>query len=481
MLLDYIYLARNGDMDAYFYLIEHFIPIFNGYVEKYYGKKDDELTLRLLPTIISDYLDSNDRRHIGIYIYEKSRSLFKEGIITLTMLKNDNTQKSINLLCEYYSNRLFEKIKDTNCLLSKNELEKVCYFEVKNRLSRFNNISTSSFLNVMNSYVYSKADVYKKEENIYFDYIKYIGINDVILNYYCDKYNYMLDEFRNEEKYINLKKDFKNIIKEALIERNNKLQLLDRIINKKITDKYFIYKNLSYEDIKNIKNLSVQKQQLVKERYSYIKDRLFEKYKGTIDDEQLRSFIDEKYDKFFNVCINSESNYSISRYMYTRLNEAITTFINKITLENKYFDEHQKEYELNKNTYYYLVDKYFKKCKFYYPIHLNNIYEMFCCEYYKKERKLSFEKYITNSLSIYIKELNNKYDINYINDITNYFINKNIINEDINKKYFNDLEKFYIENELYKTQEYDKYLFNNIRYFDYDLYKKNEEIKRKLI
>lgn len=464
--------ARLNDKEAFEYLVNYYKPIFVNYVITTYGIKNKTKVTKELSSIIKDYLDMQIKESLYSYLIKRVNNMFKRK--TLLDLKKSDNDKDKEKLIIHYAIRLYDYIKTVNKILTEMELENFCYDLIENKINDLNN--EKDFLCNISNAIYVERKRLKTEGNLYLKYCIYEGINERVLEFLISKNKYILNDYEKHPKYKEICKEFNIYVKNAILMCNSLHDSLEKNIKEEINKNYPQEKL----DVKNIRNLSKENIESIKFKYSYIKEKMFEKYKEFIPEDKLRIIVEEKYEDFFYAFVNGSADSSnISKYICSRF--------------GVYLDNKKKNYEWYYNNIdkrnsceienYDLVYRYLDKFIGYYP--LKNEIEEYYYErsesYFLGEKVSCYRDYVYKYLAQKVNELNKLYDINYIKNITNEYKKNSYIPKDIRDNYYDNLEKYYLENELYKYIPYDKFLFKTIRNYNETEYNKIKNSKDNIL
>lgn len=449
----YVISARNGDKEAFEYLVKYYEPYFCEKVVKQIGRKYENQAKETVRTIIKYYLDNNIKINLVDFVRERTKS-FINGKTTLKMAFNSDKDRFI----KYYSDKIYKELKDKKGILTKAELQKFCNDFL---ISKIDNFIDKKDFQERTIFVISRLN--KKianEEELLIEYVKYEGLDNKILNYFVNKYKYIIEN----SKYKIYEKEFDKIIIDCLEKRYN--QNFSRLLESRVKEKYKEDREKARELSKKDK-LTNEEINFIKDVYSYYKSIFFERYHGIIDDEVLKQIIDKKYNYFIDLYLSGPK----SRELSQALNDKMTMFFSL----NAYLQTIKNEDSI------YLIERYKEKYECYYPIEteLLKVYEECIIKYYTKKRKSNIHEYIRVNLKNRAKELS-KYDITYIDDTTYEFKQKdiNIIDKEIKEEVIDGFRNYYIENKIYEKKTYDRYLFEEFLNYDENMYKEVFDYKK---
>ena len=361
-------------------------------------------------------------------------------------------------VAKHYSDKIYELLRDKKSILTKEELEKFCFDFLMVKIDNFaNKENFQTRMILVTSRLNKKI---KDEEDLLIEYIKYEGLNDKILNYFINKYKYIIED----SKYKTYEKEFGNLILDCIKNRYN--QDFPRFLESNIKERYNEDRNKARELLKK-DNLNIDEINFIKDVYSYYKSIFFERYHGIIDDEVLKQIIDKKYNYFIDLYLSGPK----SRELSQALNDKMTMFFSL----NAYLQTIKNEDSI------YLIERYKEKYKCYYPIEeeLLKVYKELIIKYYTKKRKSNIHDYIRFNLRNKAKELM-KYDIMYIDDTTNNLKQKdiNIIDKEIKEEVIDGFKNYYMKNKIYEKKSYDRYLFEELLKYDENMYKEVLDYKK---
>lgn len=359
--------------------------------------------------MIKYYFDNNLKDKISGYLYKKSKTIYNTPYKFNQVIHSDKEK-----LKEHYVNKMYNTLLKQNkkTILLKNELLELTKYDVNNMFKNYLcDEKVSSVSNYFNVMINRKIKMYKNEDKLILAYVKHIGINNRIQTYFYNKYFYIYELYKLDS--INIYKEYIDDILKSNFSMNtvNFESLLIRKCKNYENNK----KENIYIEIKKLKEGKTFDYDLLKKHYFYIKDIVFGKYKDEvfITSEELKNYIDEKYDRYFDVgieYIKKNPDKSLARYINNRLSDIIKR--NKSFFKPFYVDEKIKEKTIQEN-----IDIIYKVLKRY-----NNLYEneavllkIIECSYYKnaelfykKERKVKFNVYVRNQINIDLNSINFK-------------------------------------------------------------------------
>lgn len=246
---------------------------------------------------------------------------------------------------------------------------------------------------------------FNDEEKLLLFYAYKVEVNDKIVLYFCDKYLYLLEEF----KYININM-YKKIIKDIL---SNKVYVkktnLKSIIIKEMKNKEESYKEHIKCCIYLLKMGDLTYYDDVYKYYFYITRLVYEKYKDeVINKREFKKALKEKYDIYFKETIDNlhfKENLNIQRYVNSRLTfyaKNDRSLYEKTRINKKMINENSDE----------LIDKTLRKYeKNIFPsdvledIIVESYYKS-AEEYFKKHRNTDFVSYVDYKMDYCIKKMN---------------------------------------------------------------------------
>ena len=374
----------------------------------------------------------------------------------LKKIANAKTSEEKEKLKKHYTNVFYNELVKYNTILSDEEFYEFCITYISNVIDEFND--KDYYLSERISNLIKKENkMMKTEEKLLLRYINLLGLNDNIIDYFINKYKFILVEYENKPFYEYLKNNFSLFVKSSLENYDDMKKNIRVSIERQINDKVDKIKQQRREQIKNIRLLSKEEQEDVRKYCFYIKDYLYDLYKCYINEELLKSAIDKKYDEYFNAYVNGISSTSLTKYVDDRL----VVYLDHLKANQVRKDSYKDEINKNLLEKLYIIYWYEYKCKAFIPCLeiLEQAYEKACNKYYELPRDSSIEDYLSCVLRQVTSELNKKYDINYIKNITKCFKENLNVNCFSNKEQMDtvldNLEKYYLDNKLYRNKNCD--------------------------
>lgn len=395
---------ETNNEELFNYIVSYYKPLFKNNVKKYYGKSYDREIDEIFEDLIKYYFDNNLKDKISGYLYKKSKTIYNTPYKFNQVIHSDKEK-----LKEHYVNKMYTTLLNQNkkTILLKNELLDLVKHDVNNMFENYlSGKKSSDVSNYFNAMIYKKIKIYKSEEKLILAYVKHIGINNRIQTYFYNKYLYICELYKLDS--VSIYKEYIDDILNSNFNINN--VIFESILSKKIKNKQ---KENIYIEIEKLKEGKAFDYDLLKSYYSYIKDIAFNKYEGEvfISKEELKDYIDKKYDKYFDVgieYIKKRPEQNLARYINNRLSDIIKK--NKRFFKPFYFDDEKKEKTIkdNANIIYKVLQKH--KSLYHNDDVLLKIIECSYYEnaelFYKKERKVEFKKYVRNHIKIDLNGIN---------------------------------------------------------------------------
>lgn len=438
---------------------------------KYYLKKEFE---GIMKNFIVYYEDDN----LSSYLNKKVRGMFKPKI---NEYKNEKTNTENKI--RHYTNIYYNLLKNKITFFTDEEIIYYCksfvmmVFKRPSGLASITNEIKNDDLRIKDDYTFILR------------YVKVIGTNDKILEYLNKKFYYILQDIETKYGLKIENEDFKNIINNVLknatqvnvnLEKLIKAELKKKV--KKSKKKIIVISDLN-------ENLLTQDEiEKVREDNHYLVIKAYnntiKKCKALEDDEDFIKKLDEKYNDLFDYIIKSDKDFNIKKYIATRLldfcNRKIDAKNKSIVDNNKlmslYLDNYDIYYSklesLLNNDNCYLTDE--KKERLLNECYINSIKK-----YMKSHSNKSIDSYLKSCLYRACCDTENKYNVDYFNEVKKYF---DIVREknNISKEAYDSFIYGYL-NGIRKEEDLQLYLFNQIRYFDKDEFEYIKSIKKKLV
>ena len=398
---------KTKDKKLFNYIVSYYKPIFKHNVKKHYGKNYDKEIDKFFEDLIKYYFDNNLKDKISGYLYKKSKTIYNTPYKFNQVIHSDKEK-----LKEHYVNKMYNTLLKQNekTILLKNELLDLVKHDVNNMFKNYLcDEKVSSVSNYFNVMINRKIKMYKNEDKLILAYVKHIGINNRIQTYFYNKYFYIYELYKLDS--INIYKEYIDDILKSNFSMNtvNFESLLIRKCKNYENNK----KENIYIEMKKLKEGKTFDYDLLKKHYFYIKDIVLGKYKDEvfITSEELKNYIDEKYDRYFDVgieYIKKNPDKSLARYINNRLSDIIKR--NKNFFKPFYVDEKIKEKTIQENT-----DIIYKVLKRYNNLYYKDEVLLKIIEYlyyenaelfYKKERKAEFKGFVRNHINADLKDIN---------------------------------------------------------------------------
>ena len=309
----------------------------------------------------------------------------------------------------YYINKMYNTMIDNQLtkVLSKNEIYELCNYYVNSIFCNYiKDEKKSDVSNYFNAIIYRQITFFKNEEKLLLFYARNIKVNENIKKYFCNKYKYLLNDY----KFITME-DYEKCVCDILYSLKNKFDCSFENYLKKNFGKKKAY---VFDEISKLRKKQPADIEMVRNYYMHIKDVIFDKFKDkiTVDKSILKKEIDKKYDGYFYAAVNALKNNpkkSISRYINNRL----TTYISnkKMLFRNSYIDDDIKS-KINENIT--LIDSYIKRFSYNYPKDelekkLKDKYFEYAYLYYEKEITSGFDSYVKGHILQEAKKITENY------------------------------------------------------------------------
>lgn len=462
--------AKNGDDKAFHMLTKYYEEYFISKVIKNSGLEYKEYAKKELPILLKTYIDKNNKKPLNSYLTDKSFKYKRKDRIILSDKPDVNNKEQFDFTIDYYKKRFYNKIKEYNNYLTDDELEKLSY-----KLSEFYSIKSAQnetdFRVTMNNRILNEKRKYKKDEkNIVKRYIMLLGPNERMVKHFSNKYMYLLEKYRCDDKYDCLLEHYDEIVKDA-ISKSKHVNFMYELAIKKGIRKFLTAGEMSLkEEYLLIRNNKIGVETLYR-KYSYYKKYIFNKLKDKINlsSDELMELIDIKYREFIEVYVEGTSKRSLRRYLNTRLLEYFGRF--------ETIDESKRK-TLEMSYYYYLnlIDDALELLNANYPYimakdRIKRKYTECIYYYYYANKNMTLSNYIYERLTEQVNILNNKYTDDYVENLSSTYKSNKILSH----KEIDNLTKYYINSKATNKELFDTYLFNVMRsYSDKDA----EELKK---
>lgn len=385
-------------------IIKYYEPIFCLNVSNKYGEEYVKDAKEMLPQLVYKYIYNDEiKSKLSLVLRKKVKTFFPK-----THYNDVITSGNKEYIKEHYINKLYKNLKILNItdVLNDDELMMLSNKIVSGFYNNYlNGDKKSSVSNYFNSFISKKLEYFKDEEKLLLFYAYKVEANDKIVLYFCDKYLYLLEEF----KYININM-YKKIIKdifssEVYVKKTN----LKSIIIKEMKNKEESYKEHIKYCIYLLKMGDLTYYDDVYKYYFYITRLVYEKYKDeVINKKEFKKALKEKYDIYFEKAINNmlfKENPDIQRYVNSRLTfyaKNDRSLYEKTRINKKMINENSDE----------LIDKTLRKYeKNIFPsdvledIIVESYYKS-AEEYFKKHRNTDFVSYVDYKMDYCIKKMN---------------------------------------------------------------------------
>ena len=229
------------------------------------------------------------------FIFEGSGFVNKNFLLSKDELKknaNAKTSEEKEKLKKHYTNVFYNELVKYNTILSDEEFYEFCNTYISNVIDEFND--KDYYLSERISNLIKKENkMMKTEEKLLLRYINLLGLNDNIIDYFINKYKFILVEYENKPFYEYLKNNFSLFVKSSLENYDDMKKNIRVSIERQINEKVDKIKQERRKQIKNIRLLSKEEQEDVRKYCFYIKDYLYNLYKNYINEELLKSAIDK--------------------------------------------------------------------------------------------------------------------------------------------------------------------------------------------
>ena len=470
--------AKKGNEKAFEELVKHYEERFVSNVIKNNNDKSLENKAKeKLPILLKKYLEED----YIIPIHDFLRYYSVSGFVDKQKL-SDTRKMDIEELKKIYTKRLIQYFNEINNVLTKEELEKFTYNLISMTIDELSSDRDSLATRLGIIFARQKRFV-NTEEALLIRYVLQEKYNNNIIEYFKDKYKFILTNYKNEISYIHLNENFTNIIIEVLDEWDCNNVSIEKAIRKKVHKMSIEYTKEINDVGLNIRTDNKRKKELYNANL-VLKQRVYELYKDKVDIpmEQMLKIIDKNYDLYFNAYINGVCTKTLKQYILTRFSE----YFNRIKLPRQLSQE-----ELEKREKIYLenevyIDKKMRKLNINYPHNLVRNELMDCYDeaidtYFRKESKTDFRIIIRYKLKQKIEELSSLYnDDSIINTSLNMkdsiLLNK-IQNEEIVAEIIDNLTDYYISKKMSNEKPFELFMIDAIENFDLEQYLMIKDVK----
>ena len=439
----------------------------------------DELINNRFEECLINYIENDYAGTFAHYLRHCAIGHITKRKLLIDLMFDENSdlyekQKLVN----HYSKNLYNRLIKYEGLITKEEINDFCNKYVSNLLKRIT-CEKDFYYKVLNDIIRFEKRI-TDEENFIRRYADLMGLNDKIVNYFCNKYEYLIEEELFRPNYQYIKNNYKSIVSQILKDTDHR-SIFVYNFKKKI-------KSISNSDelkkgiVLTKYNLSDEEKENNKIKYSYIKRAMLKRFNEYFNKEELEKIINEKYDYFFEKYFIDNSSEKISDYISKRLNEFLKDKKEMYLKISKRRESNSQLKELF-DEYYYVYYKLLDKANAFIPkkeiekklleAYNNYIYNKINLQSTKRQYN------ITNSLRYYIKKLEKEYDINYVNDLKNKFKSLNLFNSDINDEVIDTFVNCYLNSNIKDDKSLEEHLIKSHKYFDLDKYEEAKDIAYK--
>lgn len=316
--------AKDGDLEAFNKLVAYYFPIFQQVLEEKCTVTVDceKLTGKYLPIFIKSYLEANYKTELISYLRYHANNFFETNHRHGNLMLNGE-DFHVEIIKAHYVNMMSEKIKNISSPLTASQRQKLSSCIVDNFINNYSvSQNKSIFSTYMTHFINREVNYYEKRDGaITLRYIYHLGLDDNLLNYFIKKYNNVLAFYKNDLFYNELETYFIDALK-ALLTNKYALSInietaLARSLKGKRTE--LQREQLGAIDLEAARNGDEKMIAVFHERFLYLKDLVFDKLKGVIDDEKLRNDISIKYDEYVNSYLTGNANTTPKQYLNTML------------------------------------------------------------------------------------------------------------------------------------------------------------------
>lgn len=409
--------------------------------------------------IVGEHLNLYDKQHFE-FVVNRYVSIFYAGLVKYNELIDIDDLKKYAVL---FVKDLCIKRSKSDC-----DIRQLVLNEINRDLKRYEN------------------DV----EYLFKRYIILVGVNDKILDYYVNKYYYLLERYKNTGLYKTIKGNFRSIVKFNLSRIVSVQQNLLKMLQPSLHKFYLKEKQKKNNDIQNIKISDKKEIMRLYLDYSYIQLLIFNIYKNKlkISDEQLKKLISKKYDDYLYAYINGSSKSEISKYMTYRLKE----YFDRTEARERFLPEEKangeilmlSEKQIKKHEYY--VDKFANLFSGYYPddklkYEIKDMYLKFSYMYYEFKRQTIFSGYVYSKLDYEVKKMSRKYSDDGIAKSASMIrygaIDSGTINSEIADDLFNGWVYVYLNSDIHEELTFEEFMIKNLITYNEDDYKNILNVK----
>lgn len=351
--------AKNGSNEALKELEVYYLDIFKNNVKRFCGEEYIEEAMYDYSYLIEEYFNSDYVEHLESFLRRKAKLYPKEKFIKRQLGdKIDfNNEDELNFIINHYTDSFFKKVKWCTDVLSEDDLFAYSLNLIKYFV--FNLEINNDFRVFLNDRIHREIENYDNNEELLLKkYIIFNGYDKKIINYFSNKYIYILNSYINNYGYNFIKKEFKNIIEESLQQLNNSNNSLEQMIEKNIVKRIKEEKEKQKEYILKARNGSGVAFGILCNNYSYIINVMYDKYKDSVDlkKNDLKNIIKEKYDEYIYAYVNGTSNTDINKYLSTRLNDYMRNDLFKHVYSGSIVDEDNLHLKLIENEFDRILD-----------------------------------------------------------------------------------------------------------------------------
>ena len=470
--------AKNGDEKAFEELTKHYEESFADMVVI----KNNDGSLRdkakeELPKLLRVYLNHDYTQLLHDYLRYYSTSSFTDKIRL-----SDTRDMDLSKLKEIYTKRLLEEFKTINKVLTEEELYNYTYDLISNIIDELSK-DRENLATKLGTFFARQKRFVKTEEALLIRYILQKKYNDNIINFFVNKYKYILNEYSSKTSYSYLCENFRNIVVEVLEELSSYKKSIELCIKKKVQKFHSDYtKDIQSVEL-NIRSSDERKDELY-EANSVLKNRVYEYYrkKVNLSEKELKKLIDENYESYFEAYVNGKCTKTLSQYILTRFSECFnkTKYTKKLTPEKQ--EEKQLTYIENEGC----IDKKMKKLSLNCPYsiirnELQSSYGEAIDDYFRKENKSDVRTLVFYRLKKKIDELSVNYSDSAIIE-SSYTMKRAILlnkiqDEEIVNEIIDNLTKYYISNKMDNTKLFEQVIIDVVENFDMEEYLMIKEIK----
>lgn len=410
-------------------------------------------------TIVGKHLDLYDQQHFE-FVVNRYASIFYAGLVKYNELIDIDDLKKYAVLF----------VKDLCIKRSKSDydIRPLLLNEINRDLKRYEN------------------DV----EYLFKRYIILVGVNDKILDFYVNKYYYLLERYKNTGLYKTIKGNFRSIVKFNLSRIVSVQQSLLKTLQPSLHKFYLKEKQKKNHSIQNIKTSDKKAIMRLHLDYSYIQLLIFNIYKNKlkISDEQLKKLISQKYDDYLYAYINGSCKSEISKYITYRLKE----YFDRTEARERFSPEGKEngetlmisEKQIKKHEYY--VDKFANLFSGYYPNDklkdkIKDMYLKFSYMYYEFRRQTVFSNYVYSKLDYEVKKMSKKYSDDGIAKFSSKIrygaVDSRAINSEIADDLFSGWVNVYLNSDIHEELTFEEFMIKNLITYNEDDYKNILNVK----